>query len=94
MNYFINVAGHTPNAGSQDNDPTASFVSLKGLQVKLGYPPLFFPAEEISGETAIGTELYLTAVYGPRELERVRSRQLDLSDDRFQLLIEDGGNEQ
>ncbi len=66
MDYFINVSASTHDTGLQDIIPTASFAPLKGLRVKLDYH-LFSTAQEVSGETAIGTELDLTATYGFRK---------------------------
>ena len=66
MDYFLNVPAHTHDAGLQDIIPTASFAPLKGLRVKLDYH-LFSTAQEVSGETAIGTELDLTAIFNFRK---------------------------
>ena len=66
MDYFINVPAHTKNAGLQDIIPTVSVALLKNLQAKVDYH-MFSTTQEVSGETAIGTELDLTVTYGFRK---------------------------
>ncbi len=66
MDYFINIPAHTKTAGLQDIIPTVSVALLKNLQAKLDYH-IFSTAQEVSGETAIGTELDLTVTYGFRK---------------------------
>ena len=66
MDYFINVPAHTQNAGLQDIIPTVSVALLKNLQAKVDYH-ILSTAQEVSGETAIGTEMDLTITYAFRK---------------------------
>jgi len=89
MDYFLNIPANTRGAGLTDKIISAGFQPKVNLSVKADYH-ILSSSEKVTGLSALGTELDLTASYGySADLKILAGVSLFTPDDLFKIWMGD-----